>query len=46
MNIYDKVIGVLHRICNMESITPEHRLQEDLALDSMQMVMLLLELET
>lgn len=45
MNMCDKVIEVVQGVCNIECITPEHSLQGDLALDSMQMVMLLLELE-
>lgn len=45
MEIFDKVKAILSELNGAESIEPEHELQKDLGLDSLQMVMLLLLLE-
>jgi len=45
MEIFDKVKAVLTEICGVESIRPEQELQHDLALDSLQLVTLLMLLE-
>ena len=45
MEIFNKVSAVLSELSGMENICPEHGLQSDLALDSLQMVTLLILLE-
>ncbi len=45
MDVCNRVVEVLQGICNKETITTDCNLQNDLALDSMEMVTLLLELE-
>ena len=45
MEIFDKVKTILSELNGAESIEPEHELQKDLGLDSLQMVTLLLLLE-
>lgn len=45
MEIFDRVKAILSELNGAESIEPEHELQKDLGLDSLQMVTLLLLLE-
>lgn len=45
MEIFNVVTTILSELSGMENIRLEHELQNDLALDSLQMVMLLLMLE-
>lgn len=45
MKIFDKVAQVLAEISGMENIRSEQELQQDLGLDSLQMVLLLISLE-
>lgn len=45
MKIFDKVTAVLYELSGNENIEPDHNLQNDLGLDSLQMVTLLVMLE-
>ena len=45
MKIFDKVTAVLCELSGNENIEPDHNLQNDLGLDSLQMVTLLVMLE-
>ena len=45
MGIFDKVTVILSELSGIETISREHRLQEDLSLDSLRMVTLLVMLE-
>ena len=45
MEIFDKVTAILSELSGMETINPQHELQNDLGLDSLQMVTLLMMLE-
>ena len=45
MDEFEKITEILQDLCGKEKIRPEDALQEDLSLDSLNMVMLLLELE-
>lgn len=45
MKIFDKVSIVLTELSGIDNIFPEQKLQDDLALDSLQMVTLLMMLE-
>ena len=45
MEIFDKVRDILSELSGIESVCLEHKLQADLGLDSLQMVMLLVLLE-
>lgn len=45
MEIFNVVATILYKLSGIENIRPEHELQNDLALDSLQMVMLLMMLE-
>ena len=45
MEIFDQVKVILSELSGMETICPEHELQGDLGLDSLQMVTLLMMLE-
>ena len=45
MNIFNKVTVILSELSGMETICLEHELQNDLGLDSLQMVTLLIMLE-
>lgn len=45
MVIFNKVTDILFEISGVENIRPEQELQNDLGLDSLQMVMLLMMLE-
>ena len=45
MEIFDKVCVILSELSGMETICLEHELQNDLGLDSLQMVTLLMMLE-
>lgn len=45
MEIFDKVTVILSELSGMTTICPEHELQNDLSLDSLQMVTLLMMLE-
>lgn len=45
MEVFDKVTDILAELSGAESISAESRLREDLALDSLQMVTLLMLLE-
>ena len=45
MKIFDKVTAVLCELSGNENIEPDHNLQNDLGLDSLQMVTLLIMLE-
>lgn len=45
MEIFDKVSAILSELNGATHIEPEHELQKDLSLDSLQMVTLLLLLE-
>ena len=45
MTIFDKVATILNELCETENIYPEQELTRDLALDSLQMVMLLIMVE-
>jgi len=45
MEIFDKVTAILSELSGMENICLEQELQRDLALDSIQMVMLIIKLE-
>lgn len=45
MNILDQVTEMVKKLSGAESVTPELSLQNDLAIDSLNMVTLLLELE-
>lgn len=45
MTIFDKVATILNELCETENIYPEQELTRDLALDSLQMVTLLIMVE-
>ena len=45
MTIFNKIANILSELSNQEVICLEHDLQKDLALDSLQMVTLLIKLE-
>lgn len=45
MEILNKVIDIISELSGEENITPEQNLQHDFALDSLHMVLLLIELE-
>ena len=45
MEIFDNVRAILSELSGIEAICPEHKLQSDLGLDSLQMVTLLMMLE-
>ena len=45
MKIFDKVAIILSELSGIDNICPEHELQNDLALDSLQMITLLMILE-
>lgn len=45
MEILDKIKAILTELSGIEKIGPEHELQRDLSLDSLQMVTLLIMLE-
>ena len=45
MTVYNQIIKILNEISGVESICPKSQLQQDLALDSLQMVTLLIEIE-
>ncbi len=45
MMIFEKVTNILTELSGVETVTLESRLQDDLTLDSLHMVMLLVELE-
>ena len=45
MEIFDKVVTIFSQLSDVEKIRPEHTLQSDLGLDSLQMVTLLMMLE-
>ncbi|MBR3686749.1 MAG: acyl carrier protein [Clostridia bacterium] len=45
MKIFDKLKEILSLLSGIENICPEHQLQDDLVLDSLQMVTLLILLE-
>lgn len=45
MKVFNKVTSILSELSGMETIHPEHELQGDLGLDSLQMVTLLMMLE-
>ncbi len=45
MKIFDKVIIILSELSGIHNICLEHELQRDLALDSLQMITLLITLE-
>ena len=45
MKVFDRVARILKELSGLDEIKPEDSLQQDLALDSMLMVTLLIELE-
>lgn len=45
MEIYEKVVKILEEICGNEDIEPSDNLQNDLALDSLDLVTFLVSLE-
>ena len=45
MKIFDQITVILSQLCGATEITAEHRLQQDLGLDSLQLVTLLLMIE-
>lgn len=45
MKIFEKVATIIFELSGTENIVPEHELQKDIALDSLQMVTLLVMLE-
>lgn len=45
MEIYEKVVKILEEICGNEDIEPSDNLQNDLALDSLDLVAFLVSLE-
>ncbi len=45
MNTYDTVLDILKELSATEAILPEQSLQDDLGLDSIQLVTLLIEIE-
>ncbi len=45
MMIFEKVTNILTELSGVEAVTLESKLQDDLTLDSLHMVMLLVELE-
>ena len=45
MKTTEKIIGILSELSAQETIRAEHTLREDLTLDSLAMVMLLVEIE-
>lgn len=45
MEIFNKISTIFSELCGAENICPEHNLQSDLALDSLQMITLLMMVE-
>lgn len=45
MEVFEKISGILSELSGIKEIKPEDNLKEDLALDSLSMVTLLLEIE-
>lgn len=45
MELQEKITNIIWELSPVESIKPENKLQDDLGLDSLEMVMLLMEIE-
>lgn len=45
MEVFEKISGILSELSGIKEIKPEDNLKEDLALDSISMVALLIEIE-
>lgn len=45
MEVFEKISGILSELSGIKEIKPEDNLKEDLALDSLSMVTLLIEIE-